>query len=66
MDIWIADFFSSGHSFEYIMDMCYWDFIYLTQASIQSNISKSPKGSSKGSRNLRPVQKDAISKRKNM
>ena len=65
MNIWIGDLFQCGHTIEYLMDMCYWNFIYLTQVIVQERQVKSGSKSS-GSRNLRPVQKDAISKRKNM
>lgn len=65
LNSWVGEFFSNGHSLEYIYNMSYWDFIEL-----QVNVSESRKIATEETyghrvaKPLTPSQKEAIEKRK--
>jgi hypothetical protein len=63
MNRWIADFFDSGHTLYEIYNMSYHEYIEIAN-NIAFNRSKE---SGKGiSRDLRPVQKEALKNKKQM
>jgi hypothetical protein len=61
MCFWIADFFECGHTLEEIYNMCYWDYLDIV-TSITERRSK--QSNSSNPRELRPIQKSAIEKAK--
>lgn len=63
MCFWIADFFEHGHTLDEIYNMSFFDYQFLV-ASLGEK--RNFKGGSSTSHNLRPVQKSAIQKAKEL
>jgi hypothetical protein len=60
----LADLFSSGHTFSEIMNMGYLDeYLFIVDCMHERRLAEHGQG---GSRELRPVQRDAIKKAKNL
>lgn len=59
MNSWIAEFFECGHTLQEIYDMDYSDYNTIVS-------SMSDKRNPKRSRDLRPIQKNAIEKAKKL
>ena len=63
MTSWIADFFQSGHPLEEIYEMSYFDYVELVNSLAENRSQKSGKNTP---RKLRPVQKEAIKRAKEL
>lgn len=63
MNQWIGKLFQTGHTLEYLMEMSYWDYIFLIQSINEVELKESGKPVS---RNLRPIQHDALKKSKKL
>jgi len=63
MEYWIAHFFESGHSLDYIFNMSYFDYLEIIDCFKTKNEISTGK---KQSKELRPVQKNAIMEAKKL
>ena len=63
MNFWIADFFNSGHSLKEIYNMTMDEYNDITHSLGERRAVSLKSGNS---RNLRPIQKNAISKAKEL
>ena len=63
----MAEFFEYGHTFDELENMCYWNFLYMINACSENNKRKHRNmGSSTGAKKLRPVQRDALQRLKDL
>ena len=68
MKFWIADLIESGHSLDYIMNLCYHEYSFIIDCITEKRrIESGNRGSgATGSKELRPVQRDAIKRSKEL
>lgn len=63
MCFWISDFFENGHTLDEIYNMSYWTYLEIVSSIIDKRKTNS---NSSNPRELRPIQKSAIEKAKEL